>query len=219
VYFDTSTEVSLEDRHKQAREQAKGEAIHGAGFISHHVMPFTEQHRDGVNVCAGVLLDGGTRKPASPLQIKCLLHSAPTNPPEALKTLLQYWKTTTGLGAAPKEGWKQQKFGSDASNAAISGDDADPDKDGVVNLLEYAFGSDPVNGRDEALPKPSMTVVDGKPVLGITFQRSLSATDVRYQVEYSSDQVTWTAGNTYAYDEEVTATADVVSAVLSEAIR
>src|SRR6185436_11898266 len=110
---------------------------------------------------------------------------------DALKTLLQHWKTTTGLGAAPKAAWKQQKFASDAGNAAVSDDTADPDRDGVINLLEYAFSSDPLNASADALPTSSLTMIDGKPVLGITFRRSLTATDLRYQVEFSTDQVTW----------------------------
>jgi hypothetical protein len=142
-------------------------------------------------------------------------HSAPTNSPEALKTLLQYWKTTTGLGEPPKTAWKQQKFGSDASNSAVSSDTADPDHDGVVNLLEYAFGSDPVNARDTSLPTPSLTMVDGKPVLGITFRRSLIATDLRYQVEFSTDQVTWIPGNSYAWEDEVTSTPDTIETARS----
>jgi hypothetical protein len=142
-------------------------------------------------------------------------HTVPTNPPEALRTLLQHWKTTTGLGAAPKEAWKQQKFGSNSNNTAVSGDLADPDGDGVNNLLEYAFGTDPVNGRDLSLPKPSLTIVDGSPRLTITFQRSLSATDLRYQVEYSIDQQNWTVGNSYAYDDEVTSTAETMETARS----
>lgn len=137
-------------------------------------------------------------------------HSAPTNPPEALKTLLQHWKTTTGLGTPPKAIWRQQKFSVDSGNSAVAGDNADPDRDGVINLLEYAFGSDPLNSRAVALPTPSLSIADGQRVLGITFQRSLSATDLRYQVEYSSDQITWLPGNSYAYEDEVTSTPETI---------
>ena len=39
--------------------------------------------------------------------------------------------------------WQQSKFGANASNPAIAGADADPDRDGVANLLEYVTNQDP----------------------------------------------------------------------------
>ena len=124
--------------------------------------------------------------------------------------LLQHWKTTTGLGAAPKIAWQQQKFGANATNPDVAGDLADPDGDGVSNLLEYAFASEPMNGGNAALPQPSVANTNGATQLAITFQRSLSATDVQYQVEVSTDLQSWTVGNTYSYDNEVTSTPDMI---------
>ena len=40
--------------------------------------------------------------------------------------------------------WRAAHFGASAYNAAIAGDDADPDEDGYSNLQEYLAGSDPL---------------------------------------------------------------------------
>ena len=44
----------------------------------------------------------------------------------------------------PVSQWRQAHFGASASNTAIAGDQADPDGDGLQNLIEYAFGRDPL---------------------------------------------------------------------------
>ena len=139
----------------------------------------------------------------------------PTNEPEALRTLLQHWKTITGLGAAPKIAWQQEKFGSNASDPAIAGDLADPDGDGVANLLEYAFASEPMNRGLAALPQSAIVNAGGAAQLAFTFQRSLNATDVKYQVEVSTNLQTWTFGNTYSYDNDVTSTPDMIETARS----
>ncbi len=65
----------------------------------------------------------------------------------------------------------------------LSGDDvlpgADPDSDGMVNLIEYFFGTDPSqpDGHDQA----SLEVVDG--VLKLRFPLNKTATDAAYAVE------------------------------------
>ena len=41
--------------------------------------------------------------------------------------------------------WRAAHFGASAYNAAIAGDDADPDEDGYSNLQEYLAGSDPLD--------------------------------------------------------------------------
>ena len=46
---------------------------------------------------------------------------------------------------APVVAWREHAFGANAQNAAIAGDDADADADGLSNLAEYSGGSDPLN--------------------------------------------------------------------------
>src|SRR6185369_12627697 len=42
-----------------------------------------------------------------------------------------------GVGNAPLPSWREEQFGPLSTNATISGDDADPDGDGVRNLVEF----------------------------------------------------------------------------------
>jgi hypothetical protein len=44
----------------------------------------------------------------------------------------------------PIETWRSARFGASAANAAIAGDSADPDGDGLTNLVEYTNGTDPL---------------------------------------------------------------------------
>ena len=72
--------------------------------------------------------------------------------------------------------WKLAHFGVNATNSVVAGDNADPDGDGIPNILEYAFGSDP------------MTANTTHPLLGtavsnhfnLQFNRNTSATDLTY---------------------------------------
>lgn len=41
---------------------------------------------------------------------------------------------------SPVDRWRLTSFGANANNAAIVGNLADPDGDGIVNLSEYALG-------------------------------------------------------------------------------
>ena len=50
----------------------------------------------------------------------------------------------------PIESWRQNHFGT-LENSRRSADTADPDQDGLDNLLEYAIGSDPNQANDQAL--------------------------------------------------------------------
>lgn len=81
-------------------------------------------------------------------------------------------------------------YGYSGANAL---DDADPDGDGTVNLLEYAIGSVP-NAPDRAAIVADTVVNAGSTYLRLTFPRSSLATDLSYIVETaaSPDAVTWT---------------------------
>ncbi len=63
---------------------------------------------------------------------------------------------------------------------------ADPDGDGVPNLLEYALGGDPLVPRSAVLPEAEL--VDGR--LAFTFNR-IADPGLIYTVEVSDDLVTW----------------------------
>lgn len=67
---------------------------------------------------------------------------------------------------------------------------ADPDNDGISNLLEYAFASNPNQSSVTNLPVVGTT----NGYLSITFTQQIPPTDLYYTVQVSSDMVTWTSG-------------------------
>ena len=98
---------------------------------------------------------------------------------------------------APYTLWKQQVFGTDATNPAVAGDLADPDHDGLTNLVEYAINSQPL---DVASGKSSLVVdtetAAGSKYLRLTVPKNSAATDATYTVQVSSDLRTWDAAST-----------------------
>jgi len=73
------------------------------------------------------------------------------------------------------------------ADPAISGDSADPDQDGLPNLLEYAFHTDPKQPSTENRP---YFAFDAN-YISIVYIKTLAATDLTYAVEQSTDLMTW----------------------------
>jgi len=93
----------------------------------------------------------------------------------------------------PYEFWALVHFGTNANNPAISGDFADPDQDGIENILEYATASDP----NVAGPGGSVVAVFSTNQFQITFPRNVSATDLTFVVKYSESLTNWADLVTY----------------------
>ena len=83
------------------------------------------------------------------------------------------------------QNWQLQYFGTTNGNGP-GADAADPDGDGVSNLMEYALGTNPTSAASVA--HPSASIVNQH--LSITFNRAEA--DVTYLVEVSPDLVSWT---------------------------
>jgi hypothetical protein len=78
----------------------------------------------------------------------------------------------------PFGAWQLLEFGTNATNPAISGELADPDGDGIVNLLEYALNLDPNVASVAGLPAPQIDSSCG--CLTLTYTKILTATDLIY---------------------------------------
>ena len=88
--------------------------------------------------------------------------------------------------------WQARHFNSaQLANPAVSGDTADPDADGLANLLEYSMGLDPLQPDLSRRPTPAIQSAGGIPYLTLTFRRLLLANEVDYGVEVSSNLVDW----------------------------
>ena len=83
----------------------------------------------------------------------------------------------------PIDAWRLQQFGADANVPEIAGDTADPDGDGITNLMEYGLFADPNVSSVADLPS---VAISGNH-LQLSFRRNTSATDITYIVEASSD--------------------------------
>lgn len=90
--------------------------------------------------------------------------------------------------------WQQAKFtASELADSAISGPNADPDQDGIVNLLEYAFGLEPKIPETNAAP--AAVITNG--YFTLTYNQYKAATDLTFTVEVSNDLVIWNSGPAY----------------------
>ncbi|GAA5484190.1 hypothetical protein [Haloferula sargassicola] len=69
--------------------------------------------------------------------------------------------------------------------------DADPDHDGLSNLLEYAFGGNPAAAGGD--PQPVGAMIGGMLQLDFPRRSDAAARGLSYAVEYSTDLVNWSA--------------------------
>lgn len=99
---------------------------------------------------------------------------------------------------SPVAEWRDIHFHTNATNATVSGPDADPDADTLSNLVEYALGLDPNEASTAGQPQASLVTTNGSAYLAVTFTRVTLATDVEYTVEASQDLATWQPGSSYA---------------------
>ena len=98
--------------------------------------------------------------------------------------------------ASAHDAWRQSRFGVNAGNPAIAGDNADPDGNGMNNFIEFALGAQP--GDPSSAIKPVTGIVNG--YLTLTFTRPVSATDVVYTVQVSDDLTKWDDGSSYSFN-------------------
>jgi autotransporter-associated beta strand protein len=86
----------------------------------------------------------------------------------------------TRITPSPWQSWQATHFAAAANDPLVAGELADPDADGVVNLLEHATGMTPTTADIMA----QGSILDGG-VLEYTYTKSKAATDVTHLVEWS----------------------------------
>lgn len=95
------------------------------------------------------------------------------------------WMPEVGFSQWLSDHFTEQEL----ENPAITGQDADPDHDGLANLLEYAFGTEPREGGDDmglARVTPEIVQVNGKSRLRLRFTLpEFIPADIRYEIEVS----------------------------------
>lgn len=91
---------------------------------------------------------------------------------------IQGWGT--GPGLTIHESWRQTYFG-DIANSGDGADLNDFDKDGIPNLLEYAFGLHPKQNSAGMLPRLQKNGSD----FGVSFTQSAGVSGITYGAEWS----------------------------------
>jgi len=91
--------------------------------------------------------------------------------------------------------WQATHFSSaEIADSALSGDNADPDGDGLANLAEFALGKNPRQADASAAWTTAVQTVGGVDYLTISFRRRAPALDLAYAVHSSADLAAWSAG-------------------------
>jgi hypothetical protein len=114
-----------------------------------------------------------------------------TNPPEALNTLLSYWKSTnpgTPAQTSSYKVWSEVNLQNPAGNTA----QADDDGDTLTNLQEFVYGSNPKSKLQPAGEARALTATPGANGATIlTFTRNKDATGTEVVAESSVDLANW----------------------------
>ncbi len=87
--------------------------------------------------------------------------------------------TVTGTALTPIEVWRQNNFGNH-TNTGTAADTFDANRDGEMNLMEFATGQNP----NAATTRPATLVKNGA-ILEFTYTKNNAATDVTFIVEWS----------------------------------
>lgn len=135
-------------------------------------------HTDPAGLATLVTYDGSSSAPVVPGSYQV---SASVQDP-------QYTGAATGtLVISPRSfsSWEIKSFTPAQILAGESAPDADPDRDGLTNLAEYALGTDP-----HAFTAQPAVIRDGNSV-SMTFQRPAHVDDVIYQVQAGRDFRIW----------------------------
>ena len=99
--------------------------------------------------------------------------------------------------------WRQTWFGTTA-NTGNAADTANPDGDADINMVEFAFGTNPTVGQSNAISVNNGTITPGKPTVrvnntggSVIFEalygrrKDYLTAEMSYTVEFSADLLTW----------------------------
>ena len=96
------------------------------------------------------------------------------------------------LGSMPSSGFEQWQLNHFSAlqllNPAISGENADPDGDGKVNLLEYATAGNPLTFDKAGEP----ILLNAGGILSLQYFANTANTDLTYTAQVSTDLINWT---------------------------
>jgi hypothetical protein len=115
-----------------------------------------------------------------------------------------------GAGASAFVLWQSRFFSLDQlDNPALGGVVGDADSDGIANLLEYAFGFNPLHPETEGLPVATLETFNGSPHLVFRHRRLIGNHGLEYLIQISDNANIWQdAAGAWAGNEETIANSD-----------
>ncbi|MBL9183209.1 MAG: hypothetical protein JNN17_13815 [Verrucomicrobiaceae bacterium] len=119
------------------------------------------------------------------------------DPAQAL-SLPPYSMTVLQWAPPARQAWRYQYFGTVAGTSTAA-DDADPDGDGLSNLLEYALGTLPT----QSSSTPWVTT-NTSGYLGLSIAKNASASGITWSAESSDDLLTWHPAQTVTLIDNAT---------------
>jgi hypothetical protein len=107
------------------------------------------------------------------------------------------WPTNDLFDAALSyAAWRAKRFAaSELADPTVSADAADPDGDGLQNLMEYALGLEPKSPDRDLRPMGAIQTVDNQVYGTVTFRERLLAHEIAYTVETSANLLGWSAAS------------------------
>jgi hypothetical protein len=98
----------------------------------------------------------------------------------------------TFADGGPYENWRARYFtAAELADASISGDGADPDADGIPNLVEFAFNLNPRAASHPGLPRAFLQNISGQDYLHVQYIQRGEPAGVQYLLQTSPDLLSW----------------------------
>jgi hypothetical protein len=115
-----------------------------------------------------------------------------SSPMEILASGSQPWDVDLDRRCRSYGEWRLRCFRKDATTEQTN-HDADPESDGIRNVLEYAFNLPPLHHTTAGIPAGSLITgpVAGAQYHALTFRRRIGTSDLTYYVQVSTNLTTW----------------------------